>query len=424
MAELFVTAYLAALYLQLGIKVPVLRPVLILGIAVLVSGIAYLSAKDRPVIFDRHIRIMFLILVFAGISTVGAFIQRDALDVWIKMANRFIYLFFLVNVIDGVAKFRRLIATMVVVHFALALDGIRAFHTTVGRGAQEGLSGRLGGFLGDANDFGLAINMFLPYAYFLLFAARKTWVKVALATSIGVSAVALMFTFSRGAFLTLAALVLYFVVKSPKRAVGLSVGAALALAALLVMPPSYWERIHTIGEGTPDGSVQGRLWAWEAGWKMALDQPVLGMGPGNFRTGYGRFYKPEAAGDAGWEPNRWTAAHSSYFQAMGEMGFVGFGLLGFLVVYCWTSQSAIQKRLRDHDDLDDDGRFSLAMAHATQASLLAFLVGAAFLGAIYYPHLWLNAALTQVLVVTVAQPVTTRDAPRATLGLRVVPRGS
>src|SRR5512134_2729372 len=88
MAELFVTAYLAALYLQLGIKVPVLRPVLILGIAVLVSGIAHLSAKDRPVIFDRHIRIMFLILVFAGVSTVGAFIQRDALDVWIKMANR------------------------------------------------------------------------------------------------------------------------------------------------------------------------------------------------------------------------------------------------------------------------------------------------------------------------------------------------
>ena len=399
MAYCSILMYLAAVYLQPGIKYPALapfRPVVVLGVFAIVSGTVYLVRRQgRPLIFDRQLKMMFIILLFMGVSVLGAYIKILAYEEWVAFAKVVVFTVFLVNVVDSVPKFKGLLYVLILIHVGVAIEGLEGFYTESDRGDREGLKGTLSNFLGDTNDFALAINVMIPYTYFLAFATRRVWVRIFLLGCLGLFGLASMFTFSRGGFVTLAALLIYFLLKSEKKLGVLIVSGALALLTLVVLPQSYWERMQTIGDYQSDGNVQTRFWAWKAGWHMALDHPIIGMGPRNFVTGYRVFYRPPEA-----SPRRLYAAHSIYFQIMGELGFVGLALLGRLVVITFRDQRQTLDAYRAGEAESDDGEFIRAASHATQASLLAFLIGGAFLSAAYYPHLWFNAALTQILART------------------------
>ena len=50
---------------------------------------------------------------------------------------------------------------------------------------------------------------------------------------------------------------------------------------LLFAPPAYFDRMGTITSPT-DGSAQGRIQAWSGGIGMAVNNPVFGVGAGQF----------------------------------------------------------------------------------------------------------------------------------------------
>ena len=41
-----------------------------------------------------------------------------------------------------------------------------------------------------------------------------------------------------------------------------------------------------------EGSAQGRILAWQAAGRMALDHPLMGVGSGHFPVAYGVKYRP------------------------------------------------------------------------------------------------------------------------------------
>ena len=92
--------------------------------------------------------------------------------------------------------------------------------------------------------------------------------------------------------------------------------------ALLFAPSGYVNRMQSIDNYQDDSSAQGRIRAWKASARMAIDYP-LGVGAGSFNSAFGRFYMPTDA--QGWAPNRWISAHSVYFKVLGEYGFLGLG---------------------------------------------------------------------------------------------------
>lgn len=394
-------AYLACVYIQPGIKFPALapfRPVLVVGLLAIVASVVYASRREKPMILRGQIMILLVFLVFMGLSVAGAYVQQDAFEAWVRFAKTVVLFFFMVNVVDTFPKLRGLLYGLLAIHALVAVEGILGFYTAVGRGDQQGLSGTLSNFLGDENDFALAINVVLPYALFLIPVVKTRRMKLFLAGCAGLFVLSLMFTFSRGGFVTLVAVGLHFLLKSKRKFLALGLAGVLALAAVVVMPATYWERIQSIGQYREDGSSQGRFWAWEAGWRMALDHPILGLGPGNFRTGYGKFYKPREAREAQFAPERWATAHSVYFQVLGELGFVGLGLFLWLVLSIFRTQRGLLRRYPP--DSSADGEFVRAACLGMQGSLLAFLVGGLFLSATYYPHVWLTAVLTQMLAST------------------------
>jgi O-antigen ligase len=79
------------------------------------------------------------------------------------------------------------------------------------------------------------------------------------------------------------------------------------------------ERTSTItaGQEERDSSAQSRIEIWNGGVKMLLNNPVFGVGPGNFYQNIGK-YQPLHPG---------RDAHNTFIRCAGELGFPGLIIL-------------------------------------------------------------------------------------------------
>ncbi|MBK8906120.1 MAG: O-antigen ligase family protein [Anaerolineaceae bacterium] len=172
-----------------------------------------------------------------------------------------------------------------------------------------------------------------------------------------VTAVALMaviFSWSRGAWLSLAAaaavLVLFWPRKLWQGALLLVVGAGLLLGGSQVglVPASVTERITSFGEDMRFGDVRGeditdenyavleRLAHWQAALGMATDQPWLGMGFGNYEPAYADYAL------INW-PYPLGHAHNYYLNLLAETGIVGLvAYLGLWTAVFWQTIRVIR----------------------------------------------------------------------------------
>jgi putative inorganic carbon (hco3(-)) transporter len=299
-------------------------------------------------------------------------------------------------------QFAYVIATILVGHFAIVYilrseQDLRTFFAWLigihvylairygGRGSAGG-----GNFLGDENDFSLALNIALPLAIYLFRQAQTTRSRVGWGLGSGAILIAIVLTISRGGFVGLTAMALYWVVTSRKKSEAVG---ALALAAILVIavaPPEYWARIQTI-TGPNDESAQSRENYWAAARRMFVASPVWGVGGGNFGV-----LLPEYAYEIPpqYLPNQWgRATHSLYYQLLAEFGLVGVFLIGAVLVLNFRDLKQIRA-------LGRKGKCSGSMeqlAECLRLSWVGFLVSGTFISVLSYPHLYYLTALTIVV---------------------------
>lgn len=206
---------------------------------------------------------------------------------------------------------------------------------------------RIFGTIGNAALFGgyqllvmfLAITMSLRQGishnrrYFYYFAALIT-------------AIAVLMTAVRGSILGLGVGVLtlgflYFLYSGSAKAksvfyklLGGVIGLAILVLALrvggVVEPGSY---LYRITDYSISGTVQTRLWAWEAGltgWKESAKTMTLGWGPENFNIPFSRNFNPKFFEGSGSE-TLFDRAHNMYLEILITMGVVG--LLAYLSIF-------------------------------------------------------------------------------------------
>lgn len=198
---------------------------------------------------------------------------------------------------------------------------------------QTGGMYRLGGlYMYDANGLGLVLSTGLPLCLVLFQNSAKVGKIVSGLILMGIG-VSLARSGSRGGFLGLIAvgIMLLIVIRGvsiPKRVgfVGV-VAAGLFLAA----PQGYWNQMQTLTEPTDDynwTSPYGRKAVAERGLEYMLDNPVTGVGVGNFPRAEGLLAEVSQQRKAAGQGYRWTAAHNSYVQIGAELGIPG------LILYC------------------------------------------------------------------------------------------
>jgi len=147
------------------------------------------------------------------------------------------------------------------------------------------------------------------------------------------------------------------------------VGAAVMLLAF--MPESWTERMSTISGYEEDRSALGRISAWWNAWGIAKDY-VTGVGFNAARPELFVRYSPY--------PDYVHAAHSIYFQVMGNHGFIG--LVIFMMIFVSTYWAA--GRLRAAARLHPQAQWCDALGAMCQVSLVGYAVGGALLSLSYF----------------------------------------
>ena len=199
----------------------------------------------------------------------------------------------------------------------------------------------------------------------------------------------IVFTFSRGGFVGMVALAVYWVVKSGNKIRSVGVMVLAVALVMTVAPERYWERMETITE-TDSGSAETRRNYWVAARRMFYDSPIWGVGGNNFGVlvrDYAYEFPEEQRG------TRWgKAAHSMYFDLLAQFGLLGVLLIGSVLVWNF-------RNLREVRSLSEKGDCSASirqLADCLGLSWVGFLAPAAFLSVLQYPHLYYLTALTVV----------------------------
>lgn len=180
--------------------------------------------------------------------------------------------------------------------------------------------------------------------------------------------------------------------------------AVLVVVATPFLPKSFIERMGTIATYQQDVSAAGRTEVWKWTWGYVIDHP-LGGGFTMFRLNKIEIDIPKYAPDSktliGYTRVKQEARafHSSYFEVLGELGFVGLAL--WLSIIGATQFGLFRLRARLEGTASEEAWIP-ALSRALAQAMLIYLVGALFVGIAFQTALYTLIGISTALVHYVA----------------------
>jgi probable O-glycosylation ligase (exosortase A-associated) len=240
-------------------------------------------------------------------------------------------------------------------------------------------------FFAGNNGLACALLMVLPLFWYLRSIVPKVWMKYALMACILLCAASILSSYSRGAFLGIAAVCGYLIFKSRARIL-LGVAVLVVGASLLAFMPEKWhERIQSIENYEQDASAMGRINAWRFAYNVAKDHPFVGGGFGVFNRRMFQLYAPV--------PEQFHDAHSIYFEVLGEQGFVGLLLFLAIGLLALSKGNKIRRMTRKNPEM----LWAFDLASMIQVSLVGYAVAGLFLGLAYFDLYYHMVAVLLIL---------------------------
>ena len=174
--------------------------------------------------------------------------------------------------------------------------------------------------------------------------------------------------------------------------------AGVALVATLpFLPSEYVERMETITGFRSDESASTRIEVWKWTYNYALANPA-GGGFDAYRGNSFTYDLPEISGEGNNRQITYSqvtdegrAYHSSYFEVLGEQGWLGLFLwLALQGLGLWQMERIRRRERATHSDRDV---FMHDLATALQHAQIIFLVGALFVGIAFQSFVFILIAL-------------------------------
>jgi probable O-glycosylation ligase (exosortase A-associated) len=275
----------------------------------------------------------------------------------------------------------KLYALMLTLAVSVAAATLKGGYWAVMIGFGDRVYGPPGSPYAGNNEFSVVVLMTLPLL--LMFRAQSAHqsVKLALAILIGLSFIAVLSSWSRGALLGLGVVTALLVWHSQRKWLAIPLLAAGIALSFVALPESWFGRMESIVQFQGEGSAEGRLMAWRAGWEYVQREPLLGSGFEGWR-----FVNtdPETLRGLDW--------HSSYVQVLTENGLPGFLLWSALLFGGIAKLTLLSAKARLRGDRETE--LSAAML---RAGLAGYAVGGAFLGIAYWGLLYQMLAMAMLL---------------------------
>lgn len=330
----------------------------------------YAFAQRRRLRIDKTHALLLAFLVIACISTLQADATRDAAITTARYAS-YIALYWALTCLLAEPRVRaRVVWTLCLACTATAAFALRNllwYHSLIATTPH-----------GDANDVAFLLAAVLPLACWLSgWQGRVRHIVVAMVVIIGVS---ILLSLSRGALLGLVAATIWMAAAERRRA--RAIIAAAACCALLVML-AVWLDPFNLRESIAAkqhvawANVTNRITAWQVALRLAVENPLLGVGPGNFQFRYAEYWKAHPGAHA------LTVVHNSYLEIACELGVVAAALFCAFLATTFVRLGAVVRR--------GGGDASLALALRT--SLVITIVAGVFVSEQLFAPYWLIAGI-------------------------------
>lgn len=378
----------------------------LIGALVTLYALAYLAMRQTvPRFFETpQSKWMMVFLGVAGMSfalkgrlTINTGFHGQELDFINPMAMYTSAFFLFVSVLIIVDSVKRLYWTCLAI---IASGGIASLYIVrewrQGLGVYGGLF-RPGYVFGDSNYFTVAALIVLPIAFNLTITARTWWAKIFCGIGFVLTFLAIMLGASRGGFLGIITQLGYLVWHLPNRKRNIRLILALMVPFLLFAPNSPIKRFMHPQPGD-EVSTHEHWIGWVAGTKMALHNPLMGVGLGNYKMFVVRY---DSTGEIQFDPH---IAHNAYLEVAAEMGFPA--LLVYLCFFVWTFRSlADVRKTCERNDLKLLRTITLSL----QAGLLGAWVSIFFVSGQYQRLFWMALVLSMCLPQLVRQTIRAKE---------------
>lgn len=254
----------------------------------------------------------------------------------------------------------------VIAGILVALVAIQNRHNGIGlvEGTRVTIGRSFGSMLGDPND--LALVLLFPASFAAAMILRRGLGfhdRIIGLAGLATVILGIVYTQSRGGLLGLMAVCGVYAWNRTKNKMLLVLAGGAAGTALFVLAGVGDRSVVAAADGIDESSM-GRLYAWEAAFRMALSNPLSGVGLDNFYANY-FFYSSH------WDGKN-HAVHSTWFGVLAESGFLGFGVFCTMVGVTLRRAMVSEREARQWPAHLDRG---IAWTGATREALLAGLAG-------------------------------------------------
>lgn len=254
---------------------------------------------------------------------------------------------------------------------SIGFYGVKGGIYTITTGGANRVWGPPGGFIEGNNEIGLALVMVIPLMQYLRLTSGSPWVRHGLLAAMVLSAAAVLGTHSRGAFLAIGAMAVFLWWRSPRKLFFGALVVAAAFVLLAAMPEHWIARMESIRNYQADGSAMGRINAWWTMFNLA-NARLTGGGFQVYTAYVFQLFAPD--------PSIPRAAHSIYFQVLGEHGWIGLTLFVAIFWSAWRVAGKLRRRVRG----TPEGDRLRHLAGMCQVSLVGYATGGAFLSLAYF----------------------------------------
>lgn len=241
--------------------------------------------------------------------------------------------FIIISLVTNLWRFRVIVWIALISTFIVSLKAIvnyYNFSSTI----------RISGSAYGPNELAVGLIPLLSLGFYNIFGEKKIVFKLFSSVIAIVIASALILTFSRAGIIGLFIMLLVASLRARHKMRAIFLLVICIFIMWRFMPPYGWERLRTtivrfnnLEEVSNVDSTKRRFLLALAAWKMFLDYPFIGVGPGNYYYKC-REYEPVYAG----------RAHSMYLEIMAEEGVIGIFLFLAILVSAWKLFRRLAKR--------------------------------------------------------------------------------
>lgn len=355
----------------------------VLIFAVITLASIALRPKDREISLVNSTSILMAAFVVHGLAC--AVLAYPGLDrnweLWSNVAKTVLFCVFMPMLAYDRLRIHAVVL-MVAIGLSLhsVLDGLKFIASAGAHNAQSIPK------FGDNNHLALVLVMLLPLFFYLFVHSRGRLARWGFAGAALLTTMAVLATASRGGFVGMCLVAVALVLTTKRRWVAVAIVALGATVVINSATDGWVERMQTIQTAEQDASFMGRVTAWKVSSAIAVDNPIFG---GGFRAlqsvaVWDRFKSSDGLlgfVDTPQLTRSGVAAHSIWFEVMGDQGFVGLLLFLLLIGNVVLVRRAIWQKVRS---LGRQHLWAGDLADAVAISMLAFVVTGSLLSAAYF----------------------------------------